>query len=109
MAVDLQLDHIDAAQKVTHNIWAWSEVKRDLELKKCQVLCRSCHRKKTTDNNENARGEDIKTSRLKSEDIPIIRHLVASRMKKREIADRFQVTPQTIRKITIRETWRHIP
>jgi 5-methylcytosine-specific restriction endonuclease McrA len=44
---DLQLDHIDPAQKVTHNIWSWSQARRDAEIAKCQVLCKACHIVKT--------------------------------------------------------------
>lgn len=44
---DLQIDHIDRSQKVSHNIWSWSKVRRDAELLKCQILCLICHRKKT--------------------------------------------------------------
>jgi 5-methylcytosine-specific restriction endonuclease McrA len=43
----LQVDHIDPRLKTTHKIWSWSETKRLEELKKCQVLCEKCHKKKT--------------------------------------------------------------
>lgn len=43
----LELDHIDPEQKVEHRVWSWSEARRVEELKKCQVLCESCHAKKT--------------------------------------------------------------
>jgi 5-methylcytosine-specific restriction endonuclease McrA len=43
----LELDHKDRATKVSHKIWSWSPIKRDAELKKCQVLCYDCHKVKT--------------------------------------------------------------
>lgn len=43
----LELDHIDPATKTTHRVWSLSKAERDEELKKCQVLCRRCHREKT--------------------------------------------------------------
>ncbi len=44
---DLEVDHVDPEIKVTHNIWSWSTKRRSEELKKCQVLCSDCHKKKT--------------------------------------------------------------
>ncbi len=44
---ELELDHIDPKTKVSSRIWSWTQSKRDAELKKCQVLCRSCHLEKT--------------------------------------------------------------
>lgn len=46
---NLELDHIDPATKVSHRIWSWSEVRRQAELAKCQVLCHSCHQHKSTE------------------------------------------------------------
>lgn len=45
---NLQVDHIDPTQKVTHRIWLWGAERRAAELAKCQVLCQPCHRDKTT-------------------------------------------------------------
>ena len=39
----LEIDHIDPGQKVSHRIWSWSDTRLLAELEKCQVLCRSCH------------------------------------------------------------------
>jgi 5-methylcytosine-specific restriction endonuclease McrA len=50
---NLQLDHVDAATKVSHRIWSWSQERRDAELAKCQVLCQPCHEKKTKQAGEN--------------------------------------------------------
>lgn len=44
---DLELDHIDPEQKVSHKIWSWSATRRIAELAKCQVLCQECHMEKT--------------------------------------------------------------
>lgn len=46
---DLELDHIDPRQKVSHSIWSWSASRRETELAKCQVLCEQCHKEKTLD------------------------------------------------------------
>lgn len=43
----LELDHIDREQKVSHRIWSWSADRRNAEIAKCQVLCTDCHREKT--------------------------------------------------------------
>lgn len=43
---DLQLDHIDPAQKVHHCVWSWSKKRREAELAKCRVLCRPCHERR---------------------------------------------------------------
>jgi 5-methylcytosine-specific restriction endonuclease McrA len=49
---DLQLDHINPETKEHHNIWSWSEERRNEELKKCQVLCKKCHRDKSNQENK---------------------------------------------------------
>jgi hypothetical protein len=43
---NLEVDHVDRAQKVSHKVWSWSAVRREAELAKCQVLCQPCHVKK---------------------------------------------------------------
>lgn len=45
---DLELDHIDPAQKVTHRVWSWAAARREAELEKCQPLCAACHARKTS-------------------------------------------------------------
>lgn len=48
----LELDHIDPKTKVSHNIWSWTKVRRDEELKKCVPRCEECHKIKTKKNKE---------------------------------------------------------
>lgn len=45
----LEVDHIDPSTKALNPTYIWSRKKadRDLELAKCQVLCRKCHKQKT--------------------------------------------------------------
>jgi hypothetical protein len=47
----LELDHIDPKLKVDHRIWSWSVKRIAEEVKKCQILCVECHRKKTKQQN----------------------------------------------------------
>lgn len=44
----LELDHINPDDKVTHRIWSWTKEKREIELAKCQPLCSSCHKVKSS-------------------------------------------------------------
>ena len=44
----LEVDHIDPKAKISHRVWSWEETRRELELGKCQVLCRKCHQEKTS-------------------------------------------------------------
>jgi hypothetical protein len=42
----LELDHINPADKISHLIWTWSPLRRAAELAKCQALCKPCHDRK---------------------------------------------------------------
>lgn len=53
----LTVDHVDAAKKVTHRVWSWSEARREAELAKCVVRCWPCHLVKTALSGERPRGE----------------------------------------------------
>lgn len=58
---DLEVDHIDSSEKVSHRIWSWSQERRESELAKCQALCALCHREKSTEESralqQNGHGE----------------------------------------------------
>jgi len=47
----LEIDHIKRENKVSHNVWSWSLLRRNEELKKCQILCHLCHQIKTVREN----------------------------------------------------------
>lgn len=40
---NLEMDHRDPAEKVSHRIWTWTESKLLVELAKCEPRCRGCH------------------------------------------------------------------
>jgi len=55
---NLQVDHIDPATKdnvllgkrgTNQDLWKWPNKRREAELAKCQVLCLTCHRRKTSE------------------------------------------------------------
>jgi hypothetical protein len=41
---NLELHHLDPSNKIANAIWSWTKEKRDIEIAKCIVLCRFCHR-----------------------------------------------------------------
>lgn len=43
----LEVHHNDPAEKISHNVWSWSQARRERELSKCTVLCYDCHIKIT--------------------------------------------------------------
>ena len=42
-SLNLEVHHINPAEKDSHRIWSWAEPRRTAELAKCEVLCRKCH------------------------------------------------------------------
>lgn len=44
---NLEVDHVDPQQKVTHRFWNWSKEEREQEAAKCAPRCTTCHKKKT--------------------------------------------------------------
>lgn len=43
---DLELDHINPEQKITHLVWSMAKERREAELAKCRPLCHVCHQKR---------------------------------------------------------------
>ena len=86
----LELDHIDPAQKVSHNVWSWSAARRDQEISKCQVLCHDCHLAKTVENGDMSYGEQ-RNLKLTEQDIRDIRGLHESGFTYRSIGEKYQI------------------
>ncbi|HEB28733.1 MAG TPA: HNH endonuclease [Porticoccus sp.] len=49
---NLEVDHINPKEKISHNVWSWTTKRMLKELSKCQVLCRQCHHMKTAKDND---------------------------------------------------------
>jgi 5-methylcytosine-specific restriction endonuclease McrA len=83
---NLELDHVNPADK------------REAEIKKCQVLCRKCHRQKT---NQYLRSlflerPNFSQRKLTDEQADEVRRLAGGGMSRREIGKLFGVTHDTI-------------
>lgn len=61
------MHHKDPTKKVSHRIWSWSKQRRELELKKCVVLCGECHKEATRLQRLSPHGTD---TRYRSETAP---------------------------------------
>lgn len=106
----LELDHIDQATKVSHNIWSWTEVKRLSEIEKCQILCSECHKIKTLEARDHPYGEDSSGSKLTEAQVLKIRSdWAAGKYRFRtEIAKKYNVDKKTITNVINRNDWTHI-
>ena len=40
---NLEIHHLDPSIKEDNHIWSWSKERRDAELAKCVILCKTCH------------------------------------------------------------------
>lgn len=47
--LNLELSHKNKNNKISHNIWSWSKIRREAELAKCEIMCSICHRVKTNE------------------------------------------------------------
>lgn len=108
-STDLQVDHKNAQLKVTHRLWSWSKEKRDKELAKCWVLCRSCHLTKTLAMGEMPTGERNGRAKLSEENVLKVREEhEAGTSTIRELADRYGVHKSTILKVVRGNTWKGV-
>lgn len=106
---NLQVDHKDSLEKISHKIWSWAEARRKKELDKCQLLCESCHKKKTLERKEQARGSKSGPAKLDESSVKEIRDKFASgNITKRQLARDYGVDEKAIRALIARETWQHV-
>lgn len=100
-ADNLELDHIDPKLKVSHAVWSWSQKRRDLELSKCQALCRRCHKLKTAEGRAEFRGRVVASLR-KVSDKDVLRAVLLrqSGMTVRAIGKKMSVSHVTIVRLT---------
>jgi hypothetical protein len=109
---DLELDHIDPSTKHSESkntsglIWSWCTERREAELAKCQILCKSCHLTKTRENEEwGHKGETNGHSKLTEAQVI---ELLTSTEPVRVLAKRFGVGRTHIYRIRRGEEWAHL-
>lgn len=100
---NLELDHINSKDKISHRIWSWSEERFKAELSKCQVLCNPCHIEKSR--NEKLKGTENPSSKLRELDVLYVRELYNMGYAIKFIAREFGMNRNTIRSIIRKETW----
>lgn len=88
----LELDHISRETKVAHRIWSWSQERRDSELSKCQILCKSCHVAKS-------RIENIYRRKLDNDQVDSMRRLFLSGTTVTRLSEIFTVSRRTVKRI----------
>lgn len=96
---NIELDHIDPDQKISHAIWSWSESRRLEELAKCQPLCHECHKKKTNAfNRDRLKGKSAKVQRLTEEEVLDIISMRATHSA-RDIASIYGISHSVVSRI----------
>lgn len=103
----LELDHINPEDKITHVVWSLSEGKRNLELSKCQVLCRTCHKRKTSEyNRSRLKGKpNYRDRTLRPEVVDGIRKLSRLGLTQRFIAELYGTGRRVVQRIQKNETY----
>ena len=101
----LEVDHIRPEEKVDHRIWTWTRLRRERELKKCQVLCRACHIEKTASEN---RGEKGSNAKITAEQAREVHRLYAQGLTQVQVAERMPIRRSAVGSILRGETWPHI-
>lgn len=102
---DLELDHIDPATKVAHEIWTWGDVRREAELAKCQVLCHDCHSAKSS--GEGPKGERNGTAVLNRVQVQEIRGRCRNE-RQIDLAAEYGVDKSTIYQIAHGKIWKQV-
>lgn len=108
---NLQFDHIDPNSRSFKigKLLNYSKEKVFIEIKKCQLLCHSCHNIKSYNegslHKNKAIGSRVFSSKLKEEDVKIILTLQGTNTA---IAKRFNVSRGAIWHIKNKKTWKHI-
>lgn len=97
----LQFDHIDPRKKKFNisDFLSFSKHETLNELKKCQVLCKRCHLKKTS------KDMVILKSKLSPRQVREIRMKHSRGISRSELAKQYFVTYPTIRDIVLKITW----
>lgn len=98
---NLELHHTDPNEKESHNIWSWSEQRRNEELKKCIIMCKKCHRKITNKYLSKIKKgvPNIANRKLNSKQVIEIRKLKSEGYTLRKLAEMYGVAHKRINEL----------
>jgi hypothetical protein len=106
----LEIDHIDYNIKSVHvsRIWSYTKSKREAELAKCQVLCHSCHKKKTAkEATERFTGTRSKLRKLsKDQFFSLMDDLYVKKLSQRKVEQLYPISRQTISHIALKMVYK---
>lgn len=105
--VNLRLDHIDPAKKVSHRIWSWSAARRAAEIEKCQVLCHDHHVAKTLAGGEVPYGEANHHAKVTEQQVLEMRRLRAEGWTYTAIGEHFGMS-RCVARSTIVRNWQRL-
>jgi hypothetical protein len=103
---NLELDHVDQSEKVSHKVWSWAKERREAELAKCVPRCVGCHKKKSA--GEHAKGANNGQSRVTESQVRIIRARVAAGEVAAAVGREFGLHKNTVYAIVQRQTWAYV-
>ena len=98
---ELQLDHVDAKQKMSHRIWSWSAALREAELAKCVVRCRFCHKIKT-DELSHERAQKLSADQVREIRI----RYVPGEITQQELAEDYGISREMVSQIVRWKYWK---
>lgn len=97
---ELEVDHVDPSSKVDHKVWSWSASRREAELSKCEVRCRSCHQMKTVVNRDCSH-------RLTTQEVIEIREAHVAGVPRKDLAKAYGITRGYVNDLMRGDTRRH--
>lgn len=97
----LEVDHVDPNQKVHHAVWSWSLPRMLQELRKCQVLCRDCHKLKSAEESRqrNTGVPKVECRVLTPEQVHLVRECAQSGLTQRAIAEKLRIGKTTVQSL----------
>lgn len=102
---DLEIDHIDKKTKSFAISRPPSEKSFWEELKKCQLLCKRCHREKSTKEHQ---GDNCPHAKLSEKKVREIKKSLLLGVKNCELAKKYGVGAMAISRIKYGTRWQHV-
>lgn len=111
---NLTFDHTDPNSRSFKlgKLLNYSKIRQEEEIKKCQLLCKKCHREKSQKegsfSKNKLKGSSVWNSKLTEALVIQIKNLLKQKITQQKIADDFKVSRSTIKFISQGRTWAHV-